>query len=265
MSLEEEPPSSASAEQSSSLTSPLTFPNLTRRPSRPLALAPARPRFVVGAAANEFRQEVTSRASKRAEWNDWRWQNRNRIRSLAQLERMIRVTDEEREAISRHEGPLPIGVTPYYMSLVDPGGSGAAAAPHGDSDAREFDRVAGEEDDPLGEDGTRARCRASCTGIPTGCCCSSRTSARSTAGTARVPAWSAPAASARCKKADIDRAIEYIESTPAVRDVLISGGDPLSASTRTGSSTFSARSARDQASRVHPHRQRSSPSFSPCA
>ena len=45
---------------------------------------------------------------KAAEWNDWRWQNRNRIRSLAQLDRMISVTDDERAAIE-------VGVEPVWQ------------------------------------------------------------------------------------------------------------------------------------------------------
>src|SRR6476646_8095124 len=116
LSLEEEPPSLAQAELSlrkSSLKQPdLNVPGA-------LQLAPAaRARFVISPAANEFRKRHFP-GVKAAEWNDWRWQNRNRVRSLEQLERMIDVTPDERAAIARHQGPLPVGVTPYYMSLID--------------------------------------------------------------------------------------------------------------------------------------------------
>ena len=56
------------------------------------------------------------------------------------------------------------------------------------------------------------------------------------------------------RKADIDRAIEYIAATPAVRDCLISGGDPLSLDEDRLEYVLS-RLAGDPASRVHPHRQ----------
>ncbi len=140
MSLEEEPPSSARAERSSEQSSVLKSPPQLRElnghgltPPVQLARA-AGARFVISPASNEFRK-LHFPGVKAAEWNDWRWQNRNRIRSLEQLERMIRVTDEERGAITRHEGPLPIGVTPYYMSLIDAAEPDAGPATDDDSDA----------------------------------------------------------------------------------------------------------------------------------
>jgi lysine 2,3-aminomutase len=166
-------------------------------------------------------------AAKPTDWNDWRWQNRNRIRSLAQLERMIRVTDDEREAISRHTGPLPVGLTPYYMSLIDPDDPMQPLRRTVIPTLAEFTRVPGEQDDPLGEDGTSPvpglvhrypdRVLLLVTNF---CSVYCRYCTR-----ARLVGASGERA---LKKTDIDRAIEYIERTPAVRDVLISGGDPLS-------------------------------------
>ena len=118
-SLEEEPPSLAQAEQSPVLKPAANLRDL-HHTGAPVQLArAARARFVVSTPSNEFRKRHFP-GVKTPEWNDWRWQNRNRIRSLEQLERMIAVTDEERGAIARHEGPLPVGITPYYMSLLDP-------------------------------------------------------------------------------------------------------------------------------------------------
>lgn len=164
---------------------------------------------------------------KSAEWNDWRWQNRNRIRSLEQLERMIRVTDEERSAIARHHGPLPVGITPYYMSLIDPVDALQPLRRTAVPTLAEFDRTPGEEEDPLGEDGHSPvpglvhrypdRVLLLVTNF---CSVYCRYCTR-----ARLVGASGERA---LRKADIDRAIEYIEQTPAVRDVLISGGDPLS-------------------------------------
>ena len=151
MSLEEEPPSLAQAELPLSESPLPIFRDLNHGAPVQLARA-ARARFVVSPASNEFRKRHFP-GVKTAEWNDWRWQNRNRIRSLEQLERMITVTDDERAAILRHEGPLPIGVTPYYMSLIDPADPSQGLRRTTIPTLAEFDRTPGEEDDPLGEDG----------------------------------------------------------------------------------------------------------------
>jgi lysine 2,3-aminomutase len=225
LSLEEEPPSLAQAELSlrkSSLKQPDHNGN-----GATVQLAPAaRARFVVNPGANEFRKRHFP-GVKTAEWNDWRWQNRNRIRTLKQLEHMIAVTEEERAAILRHEGPLPIGVTPYYMSLIDPNDPAQGLRRSTIPTLAEFDRTPGEHDDPLGEDGHSPvpglvhrypdRVLLLVTNF---CSVYCRYCTR-----ARLVGASGERA---LRKADIDRAIEYIAATPAVRDCLISGGDPLS-------------------------------------
>ena len=166
-------------------------------------------------------------AVKAAEWNNWRWQNQNRIRSLEQLERFVRVTDEERESILRHSGPLPIGLTPYYMSLVDPEDAQQALRRTVIPTLSEFKLTAGEEDDPLGEDhsspvpGLVHRYPDRVLLLVTNFCsvyCRYCTRARLVGASGERA----------LKKADIERALDYIRATPAVRDVLISGGDPLS-------------------------------------
>ena len=224
LSLEEEPPSLAQAER---LLVPKSALNLRDRNSAPVQLAgAARARFVVSPASNEFRKQHFP-GVKTAEWNDWRWQNRNRIRSLEQLERIITVTDDERAAILRHQGPLPIGVTPYYMSLIDAANPSQGLRRTTIPTLAEFDRTPGEEQDPLGEDGHSPvpglvhrypdRVLLLVTNF---CSVYCRYCTR-----ARLVGASGERA---LRKADIDRAIEYIAATPAVRDCLISGGDPLS-------------------------------------
>ncbi len=224
LSLEEEPPSLAQAER---LLVTKSAPNLRDLNSAPVQLAgAARARFVVSPASNEFRKQHFP-GVKTAEWNDWRWQNRNRIRSLEQLERIITVTDDERAAILRHQGPLPIGVTPYYMSLIDPANPSQGLRRTTIPTLAEFDRTPGEEQDPLGEDGHSPvpglvhrypdRVLLLVTNF---CSVYCRYCTR-----ARLVGASGERA---LRKADIDRAIEYIAATPAVRDCLISGGDPLS-------------------------------------
>ena len=55
-----------------------------------------------------------------SQWNDWRWQSQHRIRTLEQMERMLGLSDEERHAMQMGGTMLPVGITPYYMSLLDP-------------------------------------------------------------------------------------------------------------------------------------------------
>src|SRR3954447_21202348 len=56
--------------------------------------------------------------SSMAEWNDWRWQFKTRIRSLEELSRIFVLSPDEQGAVERHQGPLPVGITPYYASLM---------------------------------------------------------------------------------------------------------------------------------------------------
>jgi lysine 2,3-aminomutase len=227
LSLEEEPPSPARAEQSTALKSALHLREVNGHGlSAPVSLAGAKPRFVVSAASNEFRKQHFP-GVKTSEWNDWRWQNRNRIRNLAQLERIIRVTDDERRAITGHEGPLPIGITPYYLVLIDPNDHGQPLRRTTIPSMAEFTRSPGEEEDPLGEDnlspvpGLVHRYPDRVLLLVTNFCsvyCRYCTRARLVGASGERA----------LKKGDIDRAIEYIAKTPAIRDVLISGGDPLS-------------------------------------
>ena len=72
-----------------------------------------------GAATRAFRRRLFADITDR-EWNDWRWQTRHRFRSLAQIERASVLSRSERDALVRGGTMLPVGITPYYMSLLDP-------------------------------------------------------------------------------------------------------------------------------------------------
>ncbi len=182
--------------------------------------------FVVSKQSMEFLRRYYPEAT-RSDWNDWRWQNRHRVRTLADLARMIELSEEESEAIKRHTGSLPVGITPYYASLMsnlDPNqGLRRTVVPV----LGEYVTARGENDDPLGEDshspvpGLVHRYPDRVLLLVTNFCsvyCRYCTRARmvGSAGERSV------------KKGDIELALNYIEQTPAIRDVLISGGDPLS-------------------------------------
>ena len=55
-------------------------------------------------------------------WNDWRWQLSNRVNDLAEIEQILKLTDEEREGLSAPD-KFRVDVTPYFISLIDPEGS----------------------------------------------------------------------------------------------------------------------------------------------
>jgi lysine 2,3-aminomutase len=160
-------------------------------------------------------------------WNDWRWQNRSRVRTLAELERMIDLSDEEVAAIKRHTGALPVGITPYYASLLDHSDSNHGLRRTVVPVLGEYETSRSENEDPLGEDahspvpGLVHRYPDRVLLLVTNFCsvyCRYCTRARMVGSVGERSV----------KKGDIEAALEYIERTTAIRDVLISGGDPLS-------------------------------------
>jgi len=162
-----------------------------------------------------------------AEWNDWRWQMRTRIRTLSELERVFTLSADERQAVAGHTGSLPVGITPYYASLM---GLTDAQEPlrrtHimvGD----EYVRQPGEEDDPLGEDhdtvvpGLVHRYPDRVLFLTTGTCstyCRYCTRSRLVGN---------PGGEYQFNVRNWEQAFAYLEEHREVRDVLLSGGDPL--------------------------------------
>src|SRR4051812_31138961 len=69
-------------------------------------------RFPVGAATRAFYRHFYPDTTT-AEWNDWRWQLRTRVRTLEELQRVFVLSEDERKAVAGHTGPLPVGITPY--------------------------------------------------------------------------------------------------------------------------------------------------------
>ncbi|MBN1395648.1 MAG: KamA family radical SAM protein [Pirellulales bacterium] len=159
-------------------------------------------------------------------WNDWRWQSRNRLRTLAQVERVLELSDRERAALSLDGAMLPMSVTPYYMSLVSRDDRNQPLRKTVIPSTSEFIHGPGEADDPLGEDedspvpGLVHRYPDRALLLVTDCCSSyCRYCTRSR----MVGHGSLPHGSDR-----LEKAFDYIRGAPAIRDVLISGGDPLS-------------------------------------
>ncbi|MBL9010295.1 MAG: KamA family radical SAM protein [Alphaproteobacteria bacterium] len=184
-------------------------------------------RFPIGAEARDFMRRFYPDAAPE-DWNDWRWQSRHRIRTLPELERIFTLSEDERAAASRHTGSLPVGITPFYasrMGLDDP--MEPLRRTHimvGD----EFLRGPGEEDDPLGEDhdmpvpGLVHRYPDRVLFLTTGFCatyCRYCTRSRMVGNAGGEYHFSTH---------EWEKALDYIEAHTEIRDVLLSGGDPLS-------------------------------------
>lgn len=175
----------------------------------------------------EFRRKFFPLVSEK-EWKDWRWQSRNRFKTLAHLERVLVLSDDERAAMSQGGMMLPIGITPYYMSLLDPLDANQPLRRTVIPSSNEFKRFPGEADDPLGEDGHspvpglvhRYPDRVLLLALDF-CSTYCRYCTRS-----RVVGHGEIAPS----DARLEKIFQYLEQATQVRDVLISGGDPLALS-----------------------------------
>ncbi|MBK9304472.1 MAG: KamA family radical SAM protein [bacterium] len=185
----------------------------------------AQPGARIGRRTREFRRAFFPEATA-AEWNDWHWQLRNRVRTFEQFDRMLSLSPAERLALQRDGSMLPVAVTPYYMSLLDPANPQQPLRRTVVPTQAEHLRMPGEADDPLGEDG-----HSPVQGIvhrypdrvlflvhdfcPTYCryCTRSRLVGHGEYSP---------------KQEQLEARIDYIRRTPAVRDVLLSGGEPLS-------------------------------------
>jgi lysine 2,3-aminomutase len=163
-----------------------------------------------------------------AEWNDWHWQMRHRIRSLDQFETMLELTDPERRALRQGGTLLPVGITPYYFSLLDPRDPQQPLRRTVVPVQDEFLRSPGEADDPLNEDehmpvpGIVHRYPDRVLFLVHDHCstyCRYCTRSRVVGQGELMP-----------HRDRLLAGLDYIRRTPGVRDVLLSGGDPLTIS-----------------------------------
>jgi len=162
------------------------------------------------------------------DWNDWRWQSRHRIRTLDQFERMLELSSEERNALTEGGTLLPNAITPYFMSLLDPADALQPLRRTVVPTTHEFIRTPGEADDPLREDahspipGLVHRYRDRVLLLPLDFCstyCRYCTRSRVVGQGELLP-----------NTPRLEAIFHYLEETPTVRDVVISGGEPLALS-----------------------------------
>jgi lysine 2,3-aminomutase len=158
-------------------------------------------------------------------WNDWRWQIKNRITRLEELEKILDLTEEEKTEISESLRFLKMSITPYYLSLINPSDHNDPVRLQAVPSIHELERAPYEAEDPLKEEtyspipGLVHRYPDRVLLLVTDSCptlCRHCTRRRLTEKIEK-----------RSEHLDINRAIEYISSHKEIRDVIISGGDPL--------------------------------------
>ena len=160
-----------------------------------------------------------------AEWNDWKWQVKNRIETLEQLKKYVKLTPAEEEGVKKTLSTLRMAITPYYLSLIDPNDPHDPVRRQCIPTELETHQAAADLLDPLHEDedsptpGLTHRYPDRVLFLITDMCsmycrhCTRRRFAGQTDN--------------ECGPDRIEKALEYIEKTPTVRDVLLSGGDAL--------------------------------------
>ena len=160
-----------------------------------------------------------------AEWNDWKWQVRNRIETLEQLKKYVKLTPEEEEGVAKSLKTLRMAITPYYLSLINPDDPNDPVRKQAIPTAAELHQSAADLLDPLHEDedspvpGLTHRYPDRVLFLITDMCsmyCRHCTRRRF-------------AGQHDCQSPSerIQAAIDYVARTPQVRDVLLSGGDAL--------------------------------------
>jgi lysine 2,3-aminomutase len=160
-------------------------------------------------------------------WNDWRWQSQNSIRSVRQLRVLLPFTPEELEAIGALEADYKLAIPPYYFSLINTEDPNDPIRLQSVTSPLEMRNESGYElEDPLEEDkdmpvpGLTHRYPDRALLVTTHVCtmyCRFCTRKRATMVRG---GWGAVSR-------DDERMIEYVRNHPEIRDVIVSGGDPL--------------------------------------
>ena len=186
-------------------------------------IAPARP----VRRMRDYQQISIYKEVNPLDWEDWHWQLKNRIRTKEELSQIIKLTPEEEKGIDQAKGRLSMAITPYWATLIDPEdpecpirrqavpvSTESVISPHEMTDPCAEDR-----DSPaphlvhrypdrvllLATDHCAMYCRH----------CTRR----------RLVGEHGQKEDNSLSR--FDAAIEYIKSDRKIRDVLISGGDPL--------------------------------------
>ncbi len=159
------------------------------------------------------------------QWNNWKWQVKNRIETLDNLKKYISLTPAEEEGVRESLKTIRMAITPYYLSLINTDDPYDPVRKQSVPTINELHVSPSDLQDPLHEDsdspvpGLTHRYPDRVLFLITDMCAMYCRHC-----TRRRFAGQKDAASPNER---IDRCIDYIARTPQVRDVLLSGGDAL--------------------------------------
>jgi lysine 2,3-aminomutase len=157
-------------------------------------------------------------------WNDWKWQLRNSINGIEELKKIMKLSDKEIMAINNLKGRLPMRITPYFASLIYDTGYSHPLRRNVIPVVEELIQHRNEQSDPLHEKsyspvkGIVHRYPDRILFTVTQVCSSYCRYCTRSHSVGKLD---------KLGRNDFEKAFEYIESHKEVRDVLISGGDPL--------------------------------------
>jgi lysine 2,3-aminomutase len=163
-------------------------------------------------------------------WNDWKWQFRNRITRVEQLVQFIPLSTEEQAQLKLVTMRYPLSVTPYYLSLMNPDDPDDPVRKQAIPSPLEMTMGSMGAEDPLGEKedtvvpGLIHRYPDRVLLVLTDICpvlCRHCTRKREW----RNGGWVRPSS-------EVAAILDYINQHKSIRDVIISGGDPLTLSNR---------------------------------
>lgn len=169
-----------------------------------------------------------NRAFENEKWLNWIWQYKNRIMRIEQLAEVIPLSDQEKIEISSCLSFFRMAITPYYASLIDPADPGDPIRMQAVPSIHETHILPCEMADPLSEERDSPVCHIvhrypdRVLFLVTHQCsmyCRHCTRRRLVGEEDHVISDTA-----------IEQALDYIRNHPQIRDVLISGGDPLTLS-----------------------------------
>jgi lysine 2,3-aminomutase len=160
-----------------------------------------------------------------SDWNDWVWQLKNRITSVEQLERLMTLTEDEKIGCAHANQKLALAITPYFFNLIDRDDPNCPIRKQVIPRGGEMVVSPGEMLDSLGEDehspvsGLVHRYPDRVLFLVTDRC----------AAYCRYCTRSRLVSNAQDYNfhPEYEQGLRYIESHPEIRDVLLSGGDPL--------------------------------------
>jgi lysine 2,3-aminomutase len=159
------------------------------------------------------------------EWNDWRWQLRHRVTKLEHLQEILQLIPEEIEGIKQSKGRLALAVTPYFVSLMDPSNPNCPIRRQAVPRVEECHLSKNDMVDPCGEDknspvsGLVHRYPDRVLLLVTDQCATycRYCTRRRLVGSNERP----------ITQGNFEEVLKYLKTHKKVRDVLLSGGDPL--------------------------------------